>query len=569
MLVYDFEVFKYNWLVVIMDTDLKKYALCIDNPKALLKYYTAHKNDIWVGYNSRSYDQYILKGILLGLDPYELTQHIIQLQQPAWMFSTKFGKFPLLNFDVMTDISKGLKQLEGFMGNDIKETSVPFNIDRTLTDLEIVETVKYCKSDVENTMAVFMERIEEFNSQIALIRAFDLNIKYISMTKPQLSAIILGARKKVYMDEFEIDIVNTIKINKYKNIVAWYQNRANMDYKKYLSVVVAGVKHSFGYGGLHGAREKYIGEGIFINSDVGSFYPSLMIQYDFLSRNVSDKSKYKNIYDTRMDLKRRKLKKEQAPYKLVLNSTFGASKDKNNNLYDPLQANNVCINGQLMLLDLIEKLEDKYILIQSNTDGVMFKLNSKADIKEYKAICSEWEKRTRMSLEHDIITKVIQKDVNNYLIVMEDGSYKSKGAYLKKLDNLDYDLPILNIALREYFLHDTPIEDTIKKHDKLIEFQKIVKITGKYKSINHNGVDLQERCARVFASKSRSSGPIKKISASNNLEKIGNTPEKCFIDNSDIKDMVVPRTLDKNWYVDMAIKRLSDFGISNQMRLAI
>lgn len=550
-----------------MDTDTKKYAVCMDNPKALKTFYEKHKNDIWVGYNSRSYDQYILKGIILGLDPYEISQHIITTHQPAWMFSNQFNKLQLLNFDVMTDITKGLKQLEGFMGNDIKETSVPFNIDRPLTDEELMETVKYCKSDVENTMEVFMHRIEEFNSQMALIKAFNLNIKYISMTKPQLSAIILGASKKTYTDEFEIDIVDTINIVKYAHVVDWYKNRLNRDYKKYLLAVVAGIKHSFGWGGLHGAKEKYIEEGIFINSDVRSFYPSLMIEYDFLSRSVSDKSKFKDVYDTRMELKRKKLKKEQAPYKLVLNSTFGASKDKNNNLYDPRQATNVCVNGQLMLLDLIEKLEDKYTLIQSNTDGVMFKLNSKDDIKDYKAICKEWETRTRMVLEHDIITKVIQKDVNNYLIIMEDGTCKSKGAYVKELDILDYDLPILNTALVNYFKDGTTVEDTIKNHNNLLEFQKVVKVTGKYKALNYNGANMQERCIRVFASKSMSDGPVKKINSKDELEKIPNVPERCFVENGDIKDKRISRKLDKQWYVNMAKKRLEDFGISDQISL--
>lgn len=546
---------------------LKKYAVCIDNPKGLKTYYEKHINDIWVGYNSRSFDQYILKGILIGLDPYEISQHIINTHQPAWMFSREFNKYPLLNFDAMTDISKGLKQLEGFMGNDIKETSVPFDIDRTLTDDEIVETVKYCKSDVENTMQVFMERIEEFNSQMALIKAFNLNIKYISMTKPQLSAIILGARKKSYTDEFEIDIVDNLKIDKYKKVLDWYQNRSNRDYKKYLNIEVAGIKHSFGWGGLHGAKEKYIDEGIFINSDVGSFYPSLMIEYNFLSRNVSDKTKYKNIYDTRMELKHKKLKKEQAPYKLVLNSTFGASKDKNNNLYDPRQATNVCVNGQLMLLDLIEKLEDKYTLIQSNTDGVMFKLNSRADIEPYKAICKDWEVRTKMTLEHDIITKVVQKDVNNYLIVMDNGTHKSKGAYLKKLDQLDYDLPILNTALQEYFLNGTSVEDTIKNHNNLLEFQKIVKVTGKYKALNYNGVNINEKCIRVFASRSMNDGRVKKVNSSDELEKILNVPDRCFIENGDIKGKRISRKLDKQWYINIAKERLEGFGISDQISL--
>jgi hypothetical protein len=46
------------------------------------------------------------------------------------------------------------------------------------------------------------------------------------------------------------------------------------------------------------------------------------------------------------------------------NGTYGAMKDKHNSLYDPRQANNVCVAGQLLLLDLIEKLEDHCELLQ-------------------------------------------------------------------------------------------------------------------------------------------------------------------------------------------------------------
>ena len=55
---------------------------------------------------------------------------------------------PLNNYDVMLPLDGGLKSLEGFMGNDIRETSVPFDIDRKLTDAELEETVKYCRYDV-------------------------------------------------------------------------------------------------------------------------------------------------------------------------------------------------------------------------------------------------------------------------------------------------------------------------------------------------------------------------------------------------------------------------------------
>ena len=450
MLFYDFEVFSQDWLVVIKDTDTRTTHKILNDSEALRKIYEANKNNIWVGYNSRSYDQYIFKGILLGMDPKKINDHIIVKNLGGWQYSRAFNQIQFYNFDIMTDKFKGLKQLEGFMGNDIRETTVDFNIDRKLTPKEIEETFFYCNHDVEQTMKVFINRKEEFDSQMNLIKTFKLPLKYINKTKAQLSAIILEADKREHDDEFEITIVDTLKVKKYKSIVNWYRNPVNLDYKKKLEIEVADVIHLFGWGGLHGAMVKYQDEGIFINSDVTSFYPSLMIEYGFLSRNVRHAEKFKEIYDIRVELKKEGKKKEQAPYKIVLNSTYGASKDKYNNLFDPLQANNVCINGQLLLLDLIEHVTDKIPgakLIQSNTDGVMFKLPNEETIDIYKDVCKEWETRTRMGLEHDLIKKVIQKDVNNYIIVMDNGKIKSKGAYVKSLNSLDYDLPIVNKAL--------------------------------------------------------------------------------------------------------------------------
>lgn len=125
----------------------------------------------------------------------------------------------------------GLKQLEGFMGNDIRETTVNFNIDRKLTVEELQEVIFYCNHDVEQTMEVFINRIEEFEAHMGLIKNFKLPLKYISKTKAQLSAIILGANKQDHEDEFEINIVGTIKINRYREILNWYKNPLNRDYK--------------------------------------------------------------------------------------------------------------------------------------------------------------------------------------------------------------------------------------------------------------------------------------------------------------------------------------------------
>ncbi|MBU5487004.1 hypothetical protein KQI77_02345 [Clostridium sp. MSJ-8] len=585
MLFYDFEVFKYDWLVVIKDTETRTTTNIINDAVSLREFYKKHKEDIWIGFNSRSYDQYILKGILLGLDPKEINDHIIVKHKGGWEYSSLFNRIQLYNYDIMTDRNRGLKQLEAFMGNDIRETTVDFDIDRKLTKKEIEEVLFYCNHDVEQTMYVFMNRKEEFESQMGLIKTFKLPLKYISKTKAQLSAIILETeRVHNRKDEFNITLVDSIHLNKHIDIYNWYENTrdnllADTDlleslykdeskkrkwYKSnQLNVDIMGVPHTFAWGGLHGARTNYIGTGIFVNSDVTSFYPSLMIEYGFLSRNVSEPEKFKEIYDIRVGLKREGKKKEQQPYKIVLNSTYGASKDKYNNLYDPLQANNVCINGQLLLLDLIEHVETQLPgveLIQSNTDGVMFKLPNEEALEKYKEIANEWSERTRMGLDHDIIERVVQKDVNNYIVVKKGGKIKSKGAYVKELNNLDYDLPIVNQALMDYFIKDVPVEDTINNCNALIQFQMVVKASSKYKYALHGDEIINEKISRVFASRSRRDGGIFKLKNDKNKpDKMAGTPLHAFIENGDIKDVKIPRKLDKQWYIDVANKRIKDF----------
>lgn len=568
MVFYDFEVFKHDWMVVVIDTDTRQTHIIVNSPEKLWEVYEQNKNNIWVGYNSRRYDQYILKAILCGFDPKEVNDWIIEQDRGGWEFSKLLHSIQLYNFDIMTGFH-GLKQLEAFMGNSIKETTVPFNIDRKLTPEEIAEVVEYCRHDVEQTMEVFINNKAEFESHYQLLKAFDLPLEYINKTKAQLSAIILGASKKRHRDEFELQIPDTIVLDKYKHILEWYQNPDNLDYEKKLVVDVAGCEHIFAWGGLHGAKKKYHGKGIFINMDVASYYPSLMIEYGFGSRNMENPDKYKEIYETRLKLKAEKNPLQQ-PYKIVLNATYGAMKDRYNNLYDPRQCNNVCIAGQLMLLDLIEKLEPVAEIIQSNTDGVLVKVFNEEAIDKVKEIGEEWSARTRMGLEYDMFTEVYQKDVNNYVIIDANGDYKSKGAYVKKLSKLDNDLPIVNKALVDYFTKGVPVQKTILECSDLIQFQKVVKVSSKYEGAFHGKMRLNERVLRVFASRSSADegvfklklDPKKKtgdIASPFRIEKIAGTPERCFIINEQVVGLSTPRKLDKSWYVETAVKRLGDF----------
>lgn len=557
MVFYDFEVFQHDWLVVIYDMTNKKEHVIINDSNKLKDFYEEHKSDVWIGYNSRHYDQYILKGIICGFNPKEVSDWIVVDGKGGWQFSKLFMKIPLNNFDIMTTFH-GLKQLEGFMGEMIKESDVSFDIERKLTSEEIEDVVKYCRHDVQQTIKVFIKRKQEFESHMQLITTFHLPLYYISKTKVQLSAIILDAHKVERNDEFDIEFPDTLILEKYKDVLDWYKDEANRDYTKENVVEVAGIEHVFAWGGLHGAIPNYIEEGRFLNIDVASYYPALMIEYGWGSRNMSNPDKYREIRDTRIKLKNDK-NPLQAPYKIVLNGTYGAMKDKFNNLYDPRQANNVCVGGQLLLLDLIEKLEGKCKLIQSNTDGLIVKIDQNNE-NEILETCKAWENRTRMKLEYDYYSKMIQKDVNNYIIVNAEGNYKSKGSYVKKLDELDFDLPIVNKAVVDYFTKGVKVEETILNCKELKMFQNVVKVSSKYMYAMHGEEVLKEKCLRVFASKNLDDkGVFKLKEEGKNPEKIAGTPHHCFILNEDINHARIPRRLDKNWYVELANKRILDF----------
>lgn len=562
MIFFDFEVFLLDWLVVLADANTQTFHTIINDPEKLRRFYEKNKDEIWIGYNSRSYDQYILKGILLDFDPYEISKFIIAEDRKGWEYSNAFNKIQFFVFDIMTSYH-GLKQLEGYMGNDIRETDVSFKTARKLTEAELRQVEKYCRHDVEQTMEVFLNRTDEFESQLSLLNAFNLPLSYIAKTKPQLAAIILEATRQSYHDEFQITLPDTLRLSKYRHIADWYNVPANRDYNKSLKVPVAGVPHIFAWGGIHGAIDNYQGEGLFLNIDVASYYPALMIEYGFLSRSVVDPEKYRQIRDERLRLKKEKNPMQQ-PYKIVLNSTYGAMKDKYNALYDPRQANNVCVGGQLLLLDLIEKLEPHCKVVQSNTDGVIVKLDND-DVDFIKAICAEWEERTRMVLEFETFERIFQKDVNNYIVIHKDQTYKSKGAYVKKLDVLDNDLPIVNKALVNYFTKGTPLEETITSCANLMEFQKIVKVSRKYMYAMHGDRLLSERVLRVFASRSRHDAGVFKQKTLERIEKIANTPERCFIENGNVNNLPLPAKLDVSWYIDVARKRLRDFVAGGAM----
>ena len=568
MLFYDFEVFAYDWLVVVMDMTAKKTHVIINSPEELEALYKANIREIWCGFNSRHYDQYILKAILCGFDPKKVNDYIIVKGNPGWKFSSLFRNFPLWNYDVMLNTDVGLKSFEGFMGNNIKETSVPFDIDRKLTEEEIAETVKYCKHDVEQTIQVFLKRTEEFNTMMYFIKHFNLSMDSISKTKAQLAAEILGGNRKGadFRDEFDFPILDCLELKKYRHIADWYANPENHNYsKKQDKQIVAGVEHTFAWGGGHGARLKYSASGVFLIIDVTAYYPSLQKKYHFGYRVMDHPENFEFIHDSNIEFKRKGDKKARQPFKIMDNAISGQMNPNSSAMHDPMSNNSRCINGQLLLLDLVAHNEPYCELIQNNTDGIIVKLKDyEHDFDILDDVVYEWEQRTGMKMDFDtFIGTIYQKDVNNYLLIdRHTGAVKAKGGYVMKLNDLSYDLPIINKALVDYMIKGIPVERTILECQDLREFQLVSRISSKYTHILYGDTPIKEKCIRVFASKNPSDPGVKKVHAiRKTTAKLTNSPAHCFIFNDDVKGVAVPDKLDRQWYIDFANKRLLDFGV--------
>lgn len=226
-------------------------------------------------------------------------------------------------------------------------------------------------------------------------------------------------------------------------------------------------------------------------------------------------------------------------------------------MYDPVMMRNVCINGQLMLLQLIEDLA-QFDLIQSNTDGIIYRV-PKMYVQDLKSIVSKWEQRTKMSMEYDFITYMAQRDVNNYIAVFDNGTIERKGGAVKKANILDNDLPVVSDAVVEYFVNGVNPTESIMKENDMSRFMKTYKLSSKYSHAIYNGEVLTDKVYRVFASRSRKDGIVYKCKEGGKPEKFASCPYHCKIVNGNIQDMKVPNWLDKQWYIDEAWKRIKSF----------
>ena len=569
--IYDIEVFAHDWLVVFRRVDDDYHVIIHNNNYQLREFFMAHSGDVFGGFNNRHYDDWVVLTMLSGGDNATVKAHndfIIEQGGNGWEFPFIRGqRKSFRSFDLKDDLPIGLslKAIEANMGLSIVESSVDFTIERPLTASELRETIRYCCNDVDATLRLYEARKAYLDSKTAVgsMKGID-EATALSLTNAKLTATFVDAKAQQHDDEFEYTPPPELRIKKYREVLDFFKV---IDYDRNLKIDIAGVPHVYGWGGLHGAIPNYFERSTeemkIMIADVGSYYPSMIIQYGFASRNSPDADAYKDVYVKRMAAKRNGDKITADALKLVLNTYFGASKNQYNDLYDPRMANAICISGQLFLTDLIEKLETVkgFELIQSNTDGIIIRYPAKVD-QRIREVIHEWEQRTRLTMELGEVRAIAQKDVNNYIMEDGEGHIKSKGGYVSLYNGGDFkmnSLQIVHKAIGDYFLHGTPVEDTINSCQDPLAFQIIAKAGGTYTGVLHDRDDRirpVQRVNRVYATHHETYGTLYKTKADGRRDKIANLPDHCLIDND---NEIHLEDIDRAWYIKLAKKRVQDY----------
>lgn len=470
----------------------------------------------------------------------QITQHILQNQEyllslPAqsiaqWIYSKAQDTIERKNNGEFLEFREkdiSINQIDVFKlnhwDNPAKSSSlkwIQFSMDwHNLQDMPISHTtmilrqdqiddiISYCINDVASTKQIMQLSSDQIKLRKTLTEEYDINLYSASEPRISKELFLHFLSKATGYSKWDLKNSRTKRTSiKVKDLILPYVKFDTPDFdsirQKFESLVIdpeetknafqyslthKKVKTDFGLGGLHGARKSGIYEEdenmIIMSSDVVSFYPNLAIVNKWAPAHISKEAfckQYEWFFNERKKIP--KSDPRNYVYKIILNSTYGLSNDKNAFLYDPQLTMSITINGQLSLLMLYEMLSTKIpdsVPIMQNTDGLEMMI-PKEKKGLYLEICNQWEKITGLQLEHDTYKKIILADVNNYIGVFSNDKTKCKGRF--EFENLmlhkNKSFLIIRKAIYNYFIKNTPIEETINSSKNIFDFCGAIKAKG-------------------------------------------------------------------------------------------
>jgi hypothetical protein len=533
--VYDIETYVNFFSVTFKEykTGEVKQFVVFENRNDLKDLITFCKSKWLVGYNSFSFDNQILyflkdkEDVLDLLDTYTITKSIHDFA--LGIIDGTIKRLFIPNYFYWIDLmkagnlnNKSLKMV-GTLMKWYKLQDLPYAFDSEITNEQVDTILKYNLNDVEITEKL----LRLLEPQIKL--RFDISKLYnIRAHSESDSGIANRLLEKFYSEGTGLEVKDFKQLRTKRPIIRFRDvvylrnikfktpelsklledvlNYTYYESKPFFnkSIIIDGLKYKLGIGGIHSddQPEKFdsTDDVDIIDCDIASMYPSIIIN-NYIYPEHLNSIFLKQYNDIRLD--RVKAKKEgnrtiADTLKIVLNSVYGKLKYEHHWLYDPLCALRVTINGQLYVLMLIEKLTMMgFKVISANTDGVIT-IVPKNKKELYHKVCKEWEEETSFELEYTVYKRYARRDVNNYVAIKEDGKVKTKGDFIypkaTEPEHLledpwvlrrGFDKPIIALALNEYFINDTPVEETIRNHKDIYDFCTSQKTDSKFQNEFH------------------------------------------------------------------------------------
>ena len=570
--IFDFEVFKYDVLLgaIVLDSDKKELFQSWDKEE-IKTFYNNNVESVWIGHNNSHYDNYILQAIINNDNPFEISKKIVEENiKPKLTIYLRY-------YDLMSWHFGSLKVIEGQMGKNISESEVDFNLDRPLTDEEKKLTESYNRDDLNQTLDDSKLCKNEIQLRFDMMKEFGLGFSTLRITENQIAERVLKPQRIPGIEEQVITpyLYPQLRI-KNKEMISYFLNK-EWQYKPKILLNLCGVEHTVAKGGIHAARECYHTDWAYY-FDVSGYYNLVMINYDLLPRSLDARGKelYKHMYQEQLRLKKIDPVKRTV-YKKICLAVYGAELNQYCDFYDPEKGRLVTLTGEIFLIDLLEKLEGKVELIQSNTDGIIAKPLQGVTDDELIAIINEWQERTGFTLKLDKIYDIHQRDVNNYMYRDDKGKIHVKGEIVKYYelwdnpfleDSYNSTTPyIIHYCIVEWFMNNKKPEEIIEKYKRNLRmFQYICKpLTYDYLTFERNGqITKLQKVNRCFASKEPGMLYKNKL---NKKAKYQNLPEQVFIYNDEIlSEEAINNLIDKidySYYVQRAYERIDEFKPMN------
>ena len=562
---------------------------------------------MFCGYNNHHYDDVIINYMidyrdkLAGLPYWRICQSLFNLSSTIvgdeegsreklkrWKYAHYFQSMDLLTMQFSQKLRVGLKTMQVTMHyKNVYEYEG--NFDSPIFNKDIDKMISYNINDVESTE----ELLNRLKDQIEL-RLFieqEHGIDCLSMDSVKMAETFLlekysersGIPKNVIkemrspMDYIPLkDVI--LPFIKYKNPklqdvledmkkqIVYSKERKSYEKKFVLSNVV----YSVGVGGIHSIHtpqiflpkdDEHIG-----HADVTSMYPSFLIKYQWGPRHLGKLfcDIFSEIYDERVEAKRTGQKVKNLFLKIVLNSPTGKMQQEVSWMYDPFNVFKIRINGQLILLMLVDRLlELGCEIIQVNTDGVVYRAKNQLREGIERAI-HEVETITQLMFEIDEYEAFYQYAINDYFGVEKGYSESHDPKLIEKKGMFITDTKlgkglapvVIPKAVINYFLTKQPVDEFIVKDKDIRDFLMSQAVDKKFKVVH--GEKPIQRINRFYAS---TDGPyLYKVDPNGDREKTNMlTKSGVTILNKFDELPIEDRKINYRYYISEAKKVIADF----------